>query len=220
MSKVQIYTCIAVIAIFIGIIVVSQSSSSASKAKPVPTLPADANVFKEITPTAVPQQVQGQQTYNGTGPKPTFGVEEGMKASYAATLKTTKGDINIYLSGKDAPRTVKNFLEKAHSGYYKNLTFHRVEDWVVQGGDPKGDGTGGGLMPTELNNLQFTTGSIGMARGSDINVSNDSQFFITKTDAPQLNQQYTNFGIVTDGMDVVNKLQIGDKILSITPIDN
>jgi peptidyl-prolyl cis-trans isomerase B (cyclophilin B) len=217
MSKFQISVCVAIIAIFIGIIIVSQSNSSASKAKPVPTLPADADVFKQITPTAIPQQ-QGYGQANG--PRPTFGVEEELKATYAATIKTTKGNIEVYLSGHDAPRTVKNFLEKAHSGYYKNLTFHRVEDWVVQGGDPKGDGTGGGLMQTELNSLEFVTGSLGVARGSNINVSNDSQFFIVKKDSPHLTQQYTNFGIVTKGMDVVNKIQAGDKILSITPVDD
>lgn len=68
----------------------------------------------------------------------------------------------------------------------------------------------------ELNNKSFVAGSLGVARGEDINISNDSQFFITKTDASWLNSQYTNFGIVTQGMDVVNKIEIGDKILGIS----
>ena len=71
-------------------------------------------------------------------------------------------------------------------------------------------------MQTELNNLEFVPGSIGIARGSDIRVSNDSQFFIVKKEAFWLNREYTNFGIVTNGMDVVNNLTKGDKILSIT----
>ncbi|MCL4387183.1 peptidylprolyl isomerase, partial [Patescibacteria group bacterium] len=62
----------------------------------------------------------------------------------------------------------------------------------------------------------FMAGSLGVARGQDINISNDSQFFITKMDANWLNKQYTNFGIVTKGMDVVKNIQIGDKILGIT----
>ena len=72
-------------------------------------------------------------------------------------------------------------------------------------------------MPTEINNKPFVVGSLGVARGQDIKISNDSQFFITKTDASWLNNQYTNFGIVTEGMDVVNKIEIGDKILGIEP---
>lgn len=137
-------------------------------------------------------------------------------ASSAAVIKTSKGDIELTLYPKDAPNTVLKFAQKAGSGFYNNLTFHRVEDWVVQGGDPDGNGTGGGKMPTELNNKPFVVGSLGVARGGDINISNDSQFFITKTYASWLNNQYVNFGIVTKGMDVVNKIEIGDKILGIT----
>ncbi|MCL5009971.1 MAG: peptidylprolyl isomerase, partial [Patescibacteria group bacterium] len=96
------------------------------------------------------------------------------------------------------------------------LIFHRVENWVIQGGDPNGNGTGGGPMPTELNNKPFVIGSLGVARGGNINISNNAQFFITKTDASWLNGKYTNFGIVTSGMDVVNKIKVGDKILGIS----
>ncbi|MDO8658809.1 MAG: peptidylprolyl isomerase [Candidatus Levybacteria bacterium] len=133
-----------------------------------------------------------------------------------ATIKTSKGDIVLSLYEKDAPKTVENFVKKAKSGFYNNLTFHRVEDWVIQGGDPEGNGTGGGNMPTELNDKPFVIGSLGVARGQDIKISNDSQFFITKKDASWLNKQYTNFGMVTSGMDVAEKIQIGDKIIGIT----
>lgn len=133
-----------------------------------------------------------------------------------AIIKTEKGDITLSLYPNEAPNTVANFITKAKSGFYNNLTFHRVEDWVIQGGDPLGNGTGGGNMPTELNNKPFVVGSLGVARGPDIKVSNDAQFFITKTDASWLNSQYTNFGIVTNAMDVVKKIEIGDKILQIT----
>ncbi|MBI2074492.1 MAG: peptidylprolyl isomerase [Candidatus Levybacteria bacterium] len=136
-----------------------------------------------------------------------------------AIIKTSKGDITLALYSNDAPKTVTNFIQKAKSGFYNNLTFHRVEDWVAQGGDPKSNGTGGETMPTELNNKPFVIGSLGVARGGDINVSNDAQFFITKKDASWLNGQYTNFGMVTNGMDVVSKLEIGDKILEIL-LDN
>lgn len=216
MNKVQITITFIVIAVFVGLIVVTQSGSSGKKnITQVPTLPPESSTFKLISPSAGAQGPQAQQQQKGQ-PAPTWGVEEGVKASYSATIKTTKGDIEAIISGKDAPRTVKNFVNKATTGYYKGLTFHRVEDWVIQGGDPKGDGTGGGMMQTELNNLQFVPGSLGIARGADIRISNDSQFFITKQESPHLNQQYTNFGLVTKGMDVVNAIKPGDKILSIT----
>lgn len=138
------------------------------------------------------------------------------KQTDTAIIKTSKGDITISLYPNDAPNTVANFVSKSKNDFYKNLTFHRVEDWVVQGGDPLGNGTGGGNMPTELNNKPFVIGAVGIARGQDIKISNDSQFFITKKDSQFLNGQYTNFGIVTKGMDVVEKIEIGDKILGIT----
>lgn len=137
------------------------------------------------------------------------------KESVTATIKTSKGNIELTLYPQKAPNTVANFVKKSQESYYKNLIFHRVEDWVVQGGDPDGNGTGGGNMSTELNSQPFVIGSLGVARGGDIRISNDSQFFITKTDASWLNGQYTNFGKVIDGMDVVNQLEIGDRILDI-----
>lgn len=226
MNKLSITIFVLILVAFGGILFVTQSNSnkstSLSPASTVPTLPPDSATFKMISQLPQQaaqqqqQQVQGQQAQQAQKQQKTvFGVEPGLKASYSAVIKTTKGDIEILLSTRDAPRTVANFLDKSERGFYKNLTFHRVEDWVVQGGDPDGNGTGGGLMQTELNNLQFVPGSLGVARGGDIRVSNDSQFFITKTESPHLNQQYTNFGIVTNGMDVVNKIAIGDKILGI-----
>lgn len=157
-------------------------------------------------------------------PSPTPLLSEPEVATVAAPLpkektvilKTSKGDIELTLFLNDAPNSVKNFLNKAGNGFYQNLTFHRVEDWVIQGGDPKGDGTGGGKIQTELNQKPFVIGSLGIARGQDIRISNDSQFFITKKEASWLNGQYTNFGIVTKGMEVVEQIEIGDKILGIT----
>jgi len=137
----------------------------------------------------------------------------------SAAIITSKGVIQLMLFPQDAPIAVVNFIKKVQSGFYNGLTFHRVENWVIQGGDPKGDGTGGNDMQTELNNKPFVTGSLGMAGhgGTDgKTINNDSQFFIVKLDSSWLNGQYTNFGIVTSGMDVVEKIAIGDKILGIT----
>lgn len=214
MNKVQLAITFIIIIIFLGIIISTQSGTISKAITQVPTLPPDASTFKMISPSAGQGQAGAQQQGQGQA-VPTYGVAEAMKASYSATIKTSKGSIEVTLNAAQAPKTVANFINKANANYYNGLIFHRVEDWVVQGGDPQGNGTGGGLMQTELNQLPFTTGSLGVARGADIRVSNDSQFFITKTDASHLDGQYTNFGQVTEGMSVVNKLQIGDKILGI-----
>jgi peptidyl-prolyl cis-trans isomerase B (cyclophilin B) len=122
------------------------------------------------------------------------------------------GQITIQLFPSAAPRTVRNFIEKATNGYYDGLIFHRVEDWVIQGGDPRGNGTGGGQMPTELNDRPFVVGAVGVARGRDIAVSNDSQFFICIKPAEWLNREYTNFGQVVAGMETARAVKRGDKI--------
>lgn len=140
---------------------------------------------------------------------------DSLQTATKATIKTSKGDIVLELYPDAAPKTIANFVTKVKSGFYENLTFHRVEDWVIQGGDPTGDGTGGGSIPSEFNDKPYVVGSVGVARRSDPKIQNDSQFFITKTEADWLNNQYTNFGTVTEGMDVVNTIEIGDKILSI-----
>ena len=133
-------------------------------------------------------------------------------------LDTTKGVVTIELNAKDAPNTVQNFLQKMQSGAYTNRIFHRVEEWVIQGGDPLGNGTGGGSMPTELSGQQFGEGSVGVARGGDVEVSNADQFFICTQDCSWLTGQYTHFGKVVKGMDVAKKITVGEKILSLTPV--
>lgn len=183
--------------------------------------PMVTDTFKEVNLTPRPgssNQLQAQQAPQTQQQQlqPTVGVLEPVPASVSATIKTSKGDIVLTLYGDQAENTVRNFMTKAKSGYYTNLIFHRVEDWVIQGGDPQGNGTGGGQMATEINDLPFVTGSLGVARGANPQISNDSQFFITKKDSSHLDKQYTNFGMVTKGMDVVNKIAIGDKILGIT----
>jgi len=179
--------------------------------------PANENSIlnlSSLSPT--PSQVQAVNLNPSRTLSPPLNPSINVSKVLTAVIKTNRGDVTITLYPDEAPNTVDNFVQKAKSEFYNNLIFHRVEDWVIQSGDPFGNGTGGGKMPTELNNKPFVLGSLGAARGQDINVSNDAQFFITKTDASWLNGQYTNFGIVTKGVDVVNKIQIGDKILGIT----
>ena len=126
------------------------------------------------------------------------------------------GSITLQLFPEAAAKTVQNFEQKANSGFYNGLIFHRVEDWVVQGGDPRGTGAGGGTMPSELNDRPFGVGAVGVARGRDMRINNDSQFFICTKPAEWLNREYTNFGQVIDGMDTVQAIRVGDKIKRIT----
>jgi cyclophilin family peptidyl-prolyl cis-trans isomerase len=140
------------------------------------------------------------------------------QASTKATITLEKGGTNIsQLRPDKAAKTVSIFALKAKSGFYNGLTFHRVvANFVAQGGDPLGNGTGGGQECTELSDLPFVKGAVGMARGGDINISNDSQFFICTGECTNLNGAYTNFGLVTSGQDVADKIVVGDKIKSIT----
>jgi peptidyl-prolyl cis-trans isomerase B (cyclophilin B) len=235
MNKFHIVLFSIIIAVFFGIIVTTEEGSMSNKSTAAPTLPPDASTFQLISPTLAPnmqklgqqqaqaqgQQVQGAQTQQQQMSQQQYQQAESslqgpLAASVSATIHTSKGDIDLTLFGDQAPNTVRNFILKADTNYYKGLIFHRVEDWVIQGGDPNGNGTGGGQMAAEQTTSPFVTGSLGVARGSNPQINNDSQFFITKTDASWLNGQYTNFGIVTSGMDVVNNIQIGDKILGIT----
>lgn len=231
MNKFHLILFIILIAAFGGIFYVTQKSSIGKSffGNEVPQLPAQGSMLQLIS-TPIPQQTQSGQQLSQVGGQtqqqaPQQSAQGGVQntqqsqplpASVSATIHTSKGDISVVLFGDVAPNTVINFINKANSGFYNGLIFHRVEDWVIQGGDPLGNGTGGGEMQTEINQKPFLVGSIGMARGNNIQISNASQFFITKTDASWLNGQYDNFGMVTSGMDVVNNIQIGDKILGIT----
>jgi peptidyl-prolyl cis-trans isomerase B (cyclophilin B) len=143
-------------------------------------------------------------------------TEQPAKTTTATVELAKGGSFTIVLRADKAPQTVDRFAGKAKSGFYDNLTFHRVEDWVVQGGDPTGNGTGGEKVPSEYNDLSFKLGSVGIARGPDPKINNGSQWFVVLKDSTFLDKQYTNFGQVTSGMDVVRGVKIGDKIKKIT----
>ncbi len=130
------------------------------------------------------------------------------------TIETTHGVIDIELYPQDAPKTVARITELAKKGFYNGLTFHRVvPGFVVQGGDPLGNGTGGSgqNLPAEFNSKQHVEGSLAMARSSDPN-SADSQFYISLGRHPHLDNNYTVFGKVVTGMEAVKKIKQGDKM--------
>ncbi|MDD3315376.1 MAG: peptidylprolyl isomerase [Syntrophaceticus sp.] len=137
---------------------------------------------------------------------------------HKVTIATDKGQIVLEVYPDLMPITVANFDKLVQSGFYNGLKFHRVEDWVVQGGDPKGNGTGGPGWTIKLETnpqLKNLRGMVAMARAMDPD-SAGSQFYILKTDASWLDGQYAVFGKVVQGMDVVDKIQIGDLMQTVT----
>lgn len=131
-----------------------------------------------------------------------------------AVIETNKGTIKFKLYEEEAPNTTRNFIDLANKGFYDGLKFHRVvPGFVIQGGDPKGDGTGGSGKTIKLEvtpNLKHdAAGVVAMARRPDPD-SATSQFYITLDAAPFLDMQYAVFGRVTDGLDVVKKIEMGD----------
>ena len=141
-----------------------------------------------------------------------------------ATIETERGIIVIELYPSVAPKTVENFEKLAKKGFYNNLTFHRVEPgFVVQGGDPKGNGSGGpGYdVPAEISTTEkHLRGTVATARlGDNVNPerkSSGSQFYICLAPAPFLDNNYTIFGGVIKGMDVVDQIKVCDHMKTVT----
>jgi len=170
------------------------------------------------------QQGQQQQAQPTTPIVPTTAQSEIISAK-TAIIHTVKGNIELEFYPKDAPKTVANFATLSKKGYYNGLTFHRVEPgFVIQGGDPNGNGSGGYSIygPTFADELDtesdsyktgYKEGVLAMAnRGPN---TNSSQFFIMLADNESLPKSYTIFGKVTRGLDVVHKIAVGDKMTTI-----
>jgi len=128
------------------------------------------------------------------------------------------GEIRLEFYAEDAPKTVENFVTLAKKGFYNGLNFHRVvPDFVVQGGCPKGNGTGGPgyQIKAEFNKQKHVRGSLAMARSQDPD-SAGSQFYICYGSTPHLDGQYTVFGRVVSGMEHVDRIKQGDKMTAVT----
>lgn len=134
-----------------------------------------------------------------------------------ATVETSKGNFKMRLYSKDSPKTVKNFIRLAECGFYDGLIWHRYEpEFVIQGGDPLGTGTGnaGYWIPFEDSRRKHVPGAVGMASRQRRD-STSSQFYITLATKPSLDKGYVVFGKVTQGMNVVTRLRKGDTIRTI-----
>lgn len=137
--------------------------------------------------------------------------------SSRARITTPKGDMVFTFYADDAPQHSAAFVKLAEAGFYDGLAFHRVEPgFVIQGGDPKGDGTGGPgyNLKAEFNDRPHVRGTVAMARASSPD-SAGSQFYICLDDARFLDKQYTVFGQLTDGFETLDAIKRGDEITKV-----
>jgi peptidylprolyl isomerase len=194
-------------------------TAGAAAATTAPATPAPATAAPAVAATAPAAQAQpagAKKTYSAPPP-----MTIDPTKSYTATITTPRGDIVIKLRPDIAPQTVNNFVFLAREGFYNGLTWHRViQGFMAQGGDPQGTGMGGPgyTIPAEFTNkiLFDRPGIVAMARSSDPN-SAGSQFFITTAPAPHLNEQYTIFGEVIKGQDIVDGIPLRDPDTATTP---
>ncbi len=183
------------------------------------------NVYQNTSSFAIAKQIEHHLTTSQIQFSPRNDLSESLyipEVKYflnepvQASIQTEKGDILIQLCPDIAPATVANFIFLSQNGFFDNLTFHRVvSDFVVQGGDPRGDGWGGPdySIPCEYNENSFNRGTIGMATaGKD---TGGSQFFICHSEQPHLNRRYTVFGKVVNGMSIVDNIEVDDKIIKV-----
>jgi cyclophilin family peptidyl-prolyl cis-trans isomerase len=135
-----------------------------------------------------------------------------------AVIQTTRGKIRFKFYTMDAPKTVHRMVSLIRSGFYNGLTFHRVvPGFVIQGGDPTGNGSGGSgiTLPAEFNSRKHVPGTVAMARTMDPN-SADSQFYISLGTLPNLDGNYTVFGQLIEGQEVAGQIQKDDRMTAIT----
>jgi len=149
-------------------------------------------------------------------------MEIDPKKSYTATIETRKGKIELVLHPQHAPKTVNNFVFLARQGFYDGVSFHRViENFVIQGGDPTGTGSGGPgyCFADEVvgNPLKHEAGVLSMANAGPN--TNGSQFFITRSPQPHLNGKHTVFGKVSKGQDVILAIEEGDRMERVTVLE-
>ncbi|MGC4113360.1 MAG: peptidylprolyl isomerase [Myxococcales bacterium] len=184
-------------------------------------LPAAQRLVTEGTPHVRQAAARAVAALTGTMPKatpppwePGAYAQEPLRDPMFVKLTTERGPIRIQLDVREAPMTARSFVGLVKQGFFKGLVFHRVvPDFVAQGGDPTGTGSGGPgyTIRCEMNRLRYQTGSVGMAlSGKD---TGGSQFFVTVAPHPHLDGRYTIFGQVVEGMEAVRALTEGDRIL-------
>ena len=212
MKNLAIAASILVIVVIVIFLFATKGKNTNDTFVPSPTPVASPSVTIINQNKKADSNTLGKKMYpNPPSPFPQSEIE-GKKA----VIETEKGQIIIELS-KDTPLASSNFIFLAQEKFYDGLTFHRKEKgFVIQGGDPRGDGTGGPgyAFADEPVTGDYLRGTVAMANaGPD---TNGSQFFIMLTDHPELPKNYTIFGKVIEGMDVVDKIEVGDSILKLS----
>jgi peptidylprolyl isomerase len=200
-----------------------EETNNASQSTPAaPT--ATQNVAFPSLPTSTGAAPGGCPAPSGTAPevqvksyqqRPAMSIDTSHQ--FIAHVYTTRGHFIMELLPSIAPQHVNSFVFLARDKFFNGTKFHRVEPgFVVQGGDPTGTGRGGPgyTVPLEPSQEPFVRGVLGMARSSDPN-SAGSQWFVTLGDAPHLNNQYTVFGKVVQGMEIVDCIEVGDQIIDV-----
>lgn len=195
----------------VAALLVSRSGDQ-SAASAEPTAPAPAEPTAAAEPAEPPPGLMPTATTHTYSAPPPMSIDPSKR--YTATIATPRGNIVVELLPDIAPQTVNNFVFLARQNFYNGLTWHRVlPGFMAQGGDPRGDGTGGPgySIPAEFTDqiLFDQPGLVAMARSNDPD-SAGSQFFITTAPAPHLNSQYTIFGRVIEGQDVVDGIPLRD----------
>jgi peptidylprolyl isomerase len=194
----------------------SQSTTAAAtttKSATFPSIPTGTSATSAgcAAPSGTPPEVQVKSYPQ----RPALTIDASHQ--FIAHVYTTRGHFIMQLLPNLAPEHVNSFVFLARDHFFNGTVFHRVEPgFVVQGGDPTGTGRGGPgyTVPLEASQEPFVRGVLGMARASDPD-SAGSQWFVTLGDAPHLNGQYTVFGKVVQGMEIVDCIQVGDRIIDL-----
>lgn len=230
MEKNRIWVTLAVLVVLLGAMLALMSLSN--RPKPPPDVPLEgrlaAPVPEAINEVGPPENAPAPE--NAAPTETSAAPGKGLKVISASQkekdlianakgsvvkLETDKGDIYLDLYDDKTPVTVGSFLDLVGKGFYNGLTFHRViANFMIQGGDPSGDGSGGPgfTIPDEADKrLKHQRGSLSMAKTAQPNTGG-SQFFICHTPQPHLDGIHTVFGECIQGMDVVDKIAVGDKI--------
>lgn len=208
----------ALVCLMVSLLACGQNNDSDSEADATSVQTADRDTTSEQSKKPL-ADVPPADRLNYYDSPPPMTIDPSKK--YIATIHTQKGDIVLELDAFYAPQHVNNFVFLARQGFYDGLTFHRWEpDFVLQGGDPQGSGAGGPgyLIPAEIG-LPHVQGAVAMARKSDAvnpeKKSSGSQFYITYRATPFLDGEYTVFGRVVEGFDVVQQMTRGDLMLRV-----
>ncbi|GEM_PF-1725434 len=207
-KNVIIGICISLVIFIGGVVVVTmvlkqKQAASLSQIQDEGRI-APSEKTKDINPSEIKTTDTMEKPKKQWDKQPAMSIDKAK--TYIATLHTSEGDISIALNAKQTPITVNNFVFLAKNGFYANTTFHRViKDFMIQGGDPVGNGTGGPgySFNDEPFSGEYTRGTVAMANAGAN--TNGSQFFIMHQDRP-LPKSYVIFGSITKGLDVLDTI--------------